>query len=112
MLAGDFPLDMVERRELCRVEFRRLLLRSRVELRLLPKGVAIAPDQELLRSSGDAKDCVGDGTQNGDSIVLLDSSGGVRASSVSGDTVDCEVRDVGRPISEFMVEPSSGLVKV
>lgn len=111
MLAGDLPLDIVDRRELCRVEFRRLLLRSRVELRLLPNGVAMAPDQELLRSSGDAKDCVGDGTQNGDSIVWLDSSGGVRASSVSGDTVDCDVRDVGRSISELMVVPSWGLVK-
>ena len=56
ILAGDLPLELVDRRELCRVEFRRLLLRSRVELRLLPKGVAIPPDQELLRSSGDAKD--------------------------------------------------------
>jgi hypothetical protein len=111
MLAGDLPLDMVDRRELCRVEFRRLLLRSRVELRLLPNGVLIPPDHELQRSSGDAKDCVGDGTQNGESIVLLESSGGVRASSVSGDIVDCEVRDVGRSISEFMVEPYSARVK-
>lgn len=60
MLAGDLPLERVDRRELCRVEFRKLLLRSKPELRLLPKGVMMAPDQEALRSSGDATDWVGE----------------------------------------------------
>lgn len=49
MLAGDFPLEVVDRREPNRVEFRRLLLRSSVELRdLLPNGVTRPPDQEEL----------------------------------------------------------------
>lgn len=60
MLAGDFPLEAVDRRELCRVEVRRLLLRSSVELRdLLPNGVTRLPDQEF-RSSGEANCWVGE----------------------------------------------------
>jgi hypothetical protein len=60
ILAGDLPLERVDRRELCRVEFRRLLLRSSPELRLLPNGVMTPPDQEELRSSGDVSDWVGE----------------------------------------------------
>lgn len=60
MLAGDLPLERVDRRELCCVEFRKLVLRSNPELRLLPKGVMTPPDQEELRSSGDVSDWVGD----------------------------------------------------
>ena len=52
MLAGDLPLELVERRELW--VFRKLLLRSSVELRDLLPNEAITPPDHELRSSGDA----------------------------------------------------------
>lgn len=93
ILAGDLPLERVDRRELWRVELRKLLLRSKPELRLLPKGVMTPPDHEELRSSGDANDWVGEVIYKGDSSTSLP-SGGVRNSS-PGDAVDTDVSEVG-----------------
>lgn len=110
-LAGDFPLEVVDRRDTCRVtELRRLLLRSNVDLRdLLPKGVINPPDQEALRSSGDANDCVGEVIKSGDSKESLTLPGGVRTSSAMGDAVESDVREVGWSISVPAIESLSGL---
>lgn len=91
MLAGDFPLEVVDRR-LWVV----LLRRPRG---LLPKGVTALPDQEL-RSSKE----LGDAMQSGDDIPL-NPSGGVRSSSARGDAVDTDVREVA-----FAGRSSFGLV--
>lgn len=96
MLAGDFPLETVDRRE-------RFAL-FRTPRGLLPKGVTTLLDQEL-RSSNE----VGDAMQRGDDIPLYP-SGGVRSSSARGDAVDTDVREVGCSIAEVVRRSSSGLV--
>ena len=103
MLAGDLPLEAVDRRELWRVEPRKPFV-------LLPKGVMTLLDQEL-RSSREANPCTGDATQKGDGRAPLDPSGGVRSSSVMGEAVEIDVNDVGRSIAEVTGMSSSGLLR-
>lgn len=96
-LAGDLPLDAVDRRE-----------RAPIELLwctdLLPNGVTDVPDQEALRSSGEWNVCVGDAMQMGESMLRV-LSGGVCTSSMTGDMVDTVVSDVGRSIEVLLGLP-------
>lgn len=109
MLAGDFPLELVERRELFRIILR-LLLRSRVELRgLLSNGENALPDHEL-RSSGEENGWVGDVMHNGESMPSRVLPGGVGTSSCTGDAVESEVREVGCSMSALAVDSSPGLM--
>lgn len=96
-LAGDFPLEAVDRRERAPVE-----LRYRADLLL--NGVPDVPDQEALRSSGEWNVSVGDAMQMGDSILRV-LSGGVCTSSMTGDMVDTVVSDVGRSIESLLGLP-------
>lgn len=91
MLAGDFPLEVVDRRL--------LFVWLRRPRGLLPNGVTALPDQELRLSKE-----LGDAMQKGDDIPL-NPSGGVRSSSAIGDAVDTDVREL-----EFAGRSSFGLV--